>query len=357
MCGLFGVASSSLTQQERFIFSQLAYLACFRGTDSTGCAAITRDKHGKLNVRTHKTTDNPVTFVESADFFDSILTHNPLIMMGHARAATVGEIKQSNAHPFRCGHIIGAHNGTIPKLGSKDKTDSEELYLLIQRHGLKALDSIEGAYALTYMDTNTKTVNFIRNVQRPLCWMRGGQGVLVWASEYRMLSYLKDVLGWGSSTITMFEAGKHYSMAFGSIEIKDNTSAPVVLPATTTQNAPTTTTLVPPVQRVQGYPYSTDYPFLNRPQNIQPSAAERHIQSKYVWRMFGNEYLSAEAYRERLAAGCSNCTKVATPAQKVIFVDRNDYLCSDCQQDGLLMSMFGHNGTEPKLVKRETINE
>lgn len=358
MCGLFGVIGTSLTPAERYHFAQLAYLSCFRGTDSTGCAAVGKEKGGKMHVRMHKSVDNPVSFVESAGFHDKILAHNPFLLMGHARAATVGDVKPQNAHPFRYKHIIGAHNGTIPKLGSKTRTDSEELYTLIADNGLDILKELDGAYALTYLDTESKTINFIRNSQRPLFFMRGGANIILYASERRMLLYMGDLLNWSHTIpITMFETDKRYWIEFGSTVIHSE-SLKDERPFVSAIKPPVIANprMSPALQVGLGYPYSSVETSVKTVEVKEPPTvkdqADRLISSKYVWKGFRDEEMTVDEYKERLAIGCCNCEKVCTPAQKTFFVDRNDYLCPECQKDGTIMSMFGYVGNLARLAKR-----
>src|SRR5690606_6243238 len=114
----------------------------------------------------------------------------PFLILGHCRAATLGEVSDNNAHPFDMGNIIGAHNGTVHSIRGKSATgtDSEALFKILSEEGLQETVNAakHGAYALTWIDTNKHTLNIIRNSQRPLYTMLA-RGVLYWASEFYML--------------------------------------------------------------------------------------------------------------------------------------------------------------------------
>jgi hypothetical protein len=110
-----------------------------------------------------------------------------------------------NAHPFRQGAIVGAHNGTIhhglDKLpGDKEKlqgtTDSEKLYLALST-GAKlqeVIDKVTGAAALTWWNSEDRTFNLYRNAQRPLfyCWNKAS-GNMYYASEKWMIEKAAEI--------------------------------------------------------------------------------------------------------------------------------------------------------------------
>lgn len=197
MCGLVGVAGDLYGQDVQF-FREALYADGLRGFHSTGAALVATGKHGYTAL--HKKVGSPLHLLGEQQF-QRDLSPSKSVLLGHNRHATVGEHSVANAHPFRHGTIVGAHNGTLSpgwqrKLPDSDKfgTDSETLYNAIAHYGLEdAIGSVEGAWALTWYDRANNTINFLRNEERPLfyCFSANGKA-LYWASESYMLRWLLD---------------------------------------------------------------------------------------------------------------------------------------------------------------------
>lgn len=197
MCGLFGsYCANTLSKSELERVTELGMVSSLRGIDSTGLAIIKKRKH-KLESETLKALDNPVSVLSSTKAQNFLKDNHPLLVLGHARAATVGEIDEYNAHPIKEGKIIGCHNGTMWAFApDKDKkgSDSRNLFRKISEDGLaEALGSTKsGAYALSFINTENRTLNFIRNAERPLYFMFSRDKLtLYWASERRTLIHLQ----------------------------------------------------------------------------------------------------------------------------------------------------------------------
>jgi hypothetical protein len=131
-------------------------------------------------------------------------------LMGHCRAATVGSILKSNAHPFSFPGVVGAMNGTFYGSfdGSNDfDTDSEAIFNNIDKAIGEGKDAIEVGlqnsmvyspkFALTFINKKDSTLNFIRNKERPLHFTYiHDRKTLVWSSTSEMLECILDeVLG------------------------------------------------------------------------------------------------------------------------------------------------------------------
>lgn len=196
MCGLVGMASALKYSDEK-TFKTLLLLDYFRGQDSTGFAAIRKDGA----VETLKVADDPIILFNHGDFDQTLLGTLDAIWIGHNRAATIGVTNRANAHPFTAGHITGAHNGTLEKSSFQDiasrlpetyGTDSETIFAHIAKYGIdETVSRLRGAWALIWYDSNDKTLNMLKNDQRPLytCEIRRDGGTaLLWASEYQMIS-------------------------------------------------------------------------------------------------------------------------------------------------------------------------
>lgn len=195
MCGLVGIYSSNMLNKHKEVLASMLYLDTWRGRDSTGVAAI---RHN-ADTAVLKSTVPGYEFVEGPKL-EHHLKLNDFCWIGHNRYGTVGRNIKTNAHPFTVDDeagaclLVGAHNGTL-----KDKyvltdavkygTDSEALFNEIVRIGLeKALEKVEGAWALTFYDHDKEELRFVRNKERPLFYaFEKGKKTLFWASEQWMI--------------------------------------------------------------------------------------------------------------------------------------------------------------------------
>ncbi len=201
MCGLVGIAGEMFLRDEHVMKSLLLF-DFFRGTDSTGFAAL---RNNGKDFHLVKMATHPIDLFDSKKFGAALNGGQSQVFLGHNRAATLGKVNGLNAHPFHFGKIIGAHNGTLDKkswerleeaAGVKTDVDSAAIFACIDKIGLKkTIDlmetgktSKEGAWALTFFDMENNTMNFIRNKHRPLwyAWADDFRRIL-WASEFPMI--------------------------------------------------------------------------------------------------------------------------------------------------------------------------
>lgn len=175
------------------------------------------------HVKSTSTTSEFITNGEGASIFTNNKMH---FIAGHSRAATIGNITEKNAHPFRCGDIFGIHNGTVPSMGSKEKTDSQELF-----ETLSTLDKSEwkdfflkvdkvGAFALVFIDIKTNRLYIIRNGDRTL-YFTDYLGVRYFCSEYQMLNFWRTRLNIGSGNIYPFETMTLYSWKLSDFKAEE----------------------------------------------------------------------------------------------------------------------------------------
>lgn len=208
MCGLFGMAGPGVQAEDLIFMRELAYTSGLRGTDATGMfQAGVFKKHSYYRLEKGRSEVSYFLW-----FHENHEDGNPKILadvtdnvfMGHARAATKGELTDENAHPFDVGEIVGAHNGTLydKKYQDKKKTDSELFIRDIQERGLEAvLKGLDkgSAYALTLFDKKTGELTFARNDKRPLNYAyHNKRKVLYWASERGMLEFVAQRQNWGT---------------------------------------------------------------------------------------------------------------------------------------------------------------
>ena len=309
MCGLFGLASSTLSPYELDVLKMMSHLTSLRGTDSTGICTVTFNKKKDLTANVRKGVITPSTFIYSKTIQEYLLADRLSAVLGHNRHATLGKISNDNAHPFRCKHIIGMHNGTVGGIVPKnsDKTDSQILYEHMAEQGLEStLDFIKnGAYALVWLDYRDSTINFYRNGQRPLYYMYTPGGTVMWMSERWMLDVIKDKMNWSSGTPVLLDSMTHYRIKVGThmlskVEVENkyrqpfhtHTQASVPLLPGPTSKFEKVSTITP-----AGYPYQT--------------RARAFGQATQIRKFAGPDGLpiTAVEYHELTKCGCVFCEK------------------------------------------------
>lgn len=198
MCGLTGVAGD-ITYKEIDAFKQLLYISSLRGWDSTGVAVLTRQGGKSLSSTVVRSLGPSHNLLDSKHFDKAMALTNKKVLMGHCRAATVGSVRVSNAHPFEFDNYVGAHNGTLDysaRRGLEDHlyydTDSEALIANIDSKGVPdVIRDMEGAWALSLANKENGTLEFIRNNKRDLCFCFNKSGqALFWASEADFLRFV-----------------------------------------------------------------------------------------------------------------------------------------------------------------------
>lgn len=191
MCGIIGIAGN-VGPDGKKAFTEMLYAGALRGGDSTGIAVV--DTQGRTKV--FKKAFSAIDFLNCKDY-DKTLVWGDNIYIGHNRAATRGEVNHNNAHPFEAGKIVGVHNGTLRgewRLPDSKyfAVDSETLINAIATLGIdEAWKLTEGAAALVWWNTEDKTLNMLRNTERPLfyAWTEDKK-TLMWASEWHMMLWL-----------------------------------------------------------------------------------------------------------------------------------------------------------------------
>lgn len=212
MCGLVGMMGDITHQLKTSVFRDLLDVCQVRGRDSTGVIRV--DKNHEYDWVKQV---GPPNFLYDLGLYQKRIekTAEPLALIGHCRAKTVGEVSRENAHPFDFPDkgICGVHNGTLRNYSqltghSYGKVDSEVLYEHLSEHGPEDTFSRDiGAFACVWYDENEKTVNFIRNDDRPLyfTWSKDKK-TMFWASEPWMFSVVSRKIDlWdGGSKNTVF---------------------------------------------------------------------------------------------------------------------------------------------------------
>lgn len=194
MCGLVGIAGKLDTKDED-VMKRLFCHDYWRGKDSTGLAAI---RGTDSSVHLAKIASHPLDLFDTQRFKTALNGWTSKVFLGHNRASTRGATNAVNAHPFQFDHIVGAHNGTLTHqshsaledaIGEKYNVDSQALIHAIAKLGIKETISLcDGAWALTWVDLEENTLNFLRNKERPLWYAYSkNHDKVYWASEYWMI--------------------------------------------------------------------------------------------------------------------------------------------------------------------------
>jgi hypothetical protein len=130
-----------------------------------------------------------------ADSSYELCDHNTLF--AHTRHATTGDPENvKNAHPFRVGKILGAHNGMVfnheemnEKYKRKFEVDSQHLFAHLNEG--KAFKELHGYGAIEWMREGSKTIHLCKLLGGELCIYGIGDEKntdgIVWSSDYRHL--------------------------------------------------------------------------------------------------------------------------------------------------------------------------
>lgn len=195
MCGIVAVINkftNGFTQAQLDAFESLVYIDGLRGMDSTGVIKVSNDG----TFLTLKGAVAGPNFLEEKQWEtvrrEAFTTGSALI--GHNRKATKGTINDENAHPFVINDEFAlVHNGTM--LGdhtkyAKVEVDSHAIAHYLHEHGVQGgVDELRAAYCLFWYDYRNKSVNVIRNPERPMCWMET-KDAYYYASEAAFLDFV-----------------------------------------------------------------------------------------------------------------------------------------------------------------------
>ena len=199
MCGIVGLGrldSTDLYEKDREVFMQLLHTGVVRGHHGTGIFAV--DREG--SARIVKSAGPPYLLMMAKEFnafWAEVKMAKTHILVGHNRFATTGQKITAHAHPFVAKHIVMVHNGSLETSSAlpdfkKFDVDSEALANAIATIGIEdTIKNTMGAYAIVYWDSKAKTLNMIRNAERPLHLMTDKLlKRVMFASEPDMLAWV-----------------------------------------------------------------------------------------------------------------------------------------------------------------------
>lgn len=176
MCGIVSIIQKDWTKTLNYAaekaFSVMLFADAVRGTDGTGYFYFNNQKKQVLFQKKGK--PSWAAMPEMVDI--KKLAGTARWIVGHNRKATMGSGLDSEAHPFIHQDITLVHNGTLSNffqlkydLKSNITVDSEVIpHLLMKDSPKKALEKLEGAYALVWHNDLKDRIFYARNKERPL---------------------------------------------------------------------------------------------------------------------------------------------------------------------------------------------
>lgn len=217
MCGIVGLIKTEKNygQKNRAMFMDMLYADVVRGHHSTGAFKVVK---GAVDWRKAATPAWEFFNLKGVPEFLQALG-DASFLCGHNRAATRGAVKNDNAHPFESGHITLVHNGTLHSthaLPGKFDVDSHGIANAIAEFGIeKASPKLDGPYSLVWYNSEDKTLNLLRNKDRPM-YLGYHKDFVMFGSEAGLLRWIAGRYGFALDKVEETDVHKVYSFEEGS---------------------------------------------------------------------------------------------------------------------------------------------
>jgi hypothetical protein len=225
MCGIVGfiTTQTKLGEPDRSKFlKQALIIDTLRGDDSTGVFGVEHESSfDDGSAYWFKQLGGGESFTDAKEYWENFYDVTKYrCVVGHNRAATVGAVATSTAHPFVEGPITLVHNGTLTRTsnlpmamaGLKGVTvDSHAIAYNLAHHPVdEVVSTLHGAFALVWHDARDDSVNVVRNSKRPLHFgMNKAGNTLYFMSEGEMLALLDSRLRLNVENIYYPSEGQH----------------------------------------------------------------------------------------------------------------------------------------------------
>jgi glucosamine 6-phosphate synthetase-like amidotransferase/phosphosugar isomerase protein len=231
MCGIYGIAKSPTPYTNKQlkvvkkVLREMAVDSESRGAHSSGIAKV------GANTRIYKSLLPSSKFVDTKEYHDAVssLKTDSYILLGHTRFATEGAIVKSNAHPFRVGDVVGAHNGCVynisemqTKLDKQCPVDSQLIFKSLNDNDniQEAVQNFDADFALSFVKKNPMKLYLTREENRPLYVAYvPSLKTLFYASEN---SFVEDALVMnGINDVDVYSLNKNTLYAFNTAKFDD----------------------------------------------------------------------------------------------------------------------------------------
>lgn len=360
MCGLFGALGNNLDFEVIKNIRTLGFLSQDRGKDSTGLAMSKLTKKG-LQTKVLKKLQPSGVFFNLSDTVKFIKDNSrPNVIMGHARATTLGPTNILNAQPVQVDHIVGTHNGTIWGYSSDGISDSINLYadlttMSVQDVVNKASKSWgDPAYALVWVNSQENTLNLLRNKERPL-WTMRLNNVFYWSSDPNYLEFLDKQNYLEGEKISSVDVDTLFTidlstLVFTSKVMKPIKIHPVGLPSVTLSSRYpdylVNSNNYPPFEDNVRYSLSK-----KEKKRLKKIHNERKAKTTNVVILGDFKYKGyfqrVYSYKEILETlqqsnGCCYCTVKPFPDEKIFWRNYEDYFCNSCFNSHFIKEFLGN---------------